>query len=43
LAEDRSITEGIAEDEGMDPKRFVNVFSKFLSQKASQRSLKQMN
>lgn len=43
LIKDRGITEGIAEDEGMDPGRFVSIFSKFLGQKASQRSPKKMN
>lgn len=43
LVEDRSVTEGIAEDERMNSRGFVSVFSKFLGQKASQRSPEQMN
>lgn len=43
LVKDRSVTEGIAEDERMDSGRFVSVFSKLLGQKASQRSPKEMN
>lgn len=43
LIKDRGVTEGIAEDEGMDSGRFVSVFSKFLGQKASQGSPKKMN
>lgn len=43
LVKDRSVTEGIAENERMDSGRFVSVFSKLLGQKASQRSPKEMN
>ena len=43
LIKDRSVTEGITEDEGLDSGRFVSVFSKLLGQKASQRSPKEMN
>lgn len=43
LVEDGGVTERIAEDEGMDSGRCVCVFSKFLGQKASQRSPKQVN
>lgn len=43
LVENRCVTEGIAEDEGVNSRRLVSVFSKFLSQKASQRCPKQMD
>lgn len=43
LIENRSVTKGIAQDQRLDSGRFVCVFSKLLSQKASQRSTKKVN
>lgn len=43
LVEDRRVTEGIAQDQRVHSGRLVSVFSKFLSQKASQRCPKQMD
>lgn len=43
LIENRSVTKGITQDQRLDSGRFMCVFSKLLSQKASQRSSKKVN
>lgn len=43
LIEDGSVTKGITQNQRLNSGRFVCVFSKFLSQKASQRSSKKVN
>lgn len=43
LIENRSVTEGITQDQRLDSGRFVCVFSKLLSQKTSQGSSKEVN
>lgn len=43
LVEDGSVTKGITQDQRVNSGGFVCVLSKFLSQKASQRSSKKVN